>query len=371
MPDKKVVFAIDGQRVETARGTTVLQAALDAGIYIPNLCYSPKLEPYGGCRLCICKIAGMRGLPTACTTRAADGMAVESDSDEVNKVRRMILELMISDHPADCLSCGANQDCDLQRVANFLGVKELRVSRNVRKPKIDDSNPFFVRDSSKCILCGKCVRVCHEVRGVSNLDFVRRGFQTEIAPFEGLISDSRCESCGACVDICPVGALLPKQEALPPTREVTTVCPYCGCGCGLVLGVRGNRIVRVRAEEANPANDGQLCVKGRFGLDFVSSPNRLKTPLIRRVATTVPVVEEEARKRDACGYAREGKLVEATWDEALDFTAKRLAEIRNAHGPEAIAGFCSAKCTNEENYVFQKFMRMAVGSNHVAHCAHL
>ena len=349
MPEEKIAFTIDGQRVETTPGTTVLQAALDAGIYIPNLCYSPKLEPYGGCRLCICKISGMRGLPTACTTRAAEGMVVESDTDEVNQVRRMILELMISDHPADCLSCGANQECELQKVSNFLGIKELRVSRHVRAPKIDDSNPFFVRDSSKCILCGKCVRVCQEVRGVSNLDFVKRGFQAEIAPFEGLLTDSRCESCGECVDICPVGALLPKHEALPPTKEVTTICPYCGCGCGLVLGIRSNRIVRVRAEEGNPANDGQLCVKGRFGLDFVSSPNRLKTPLLRK----------------------EGKLVEATWDEALDFTAKRLSEIRDARGGDAVAGFCSAKCTNEENYVFQKFMRTAVGSNHVAHCAHL
>lgn len=347
--NNKIAFTIDGRRLETAKGTTVLQAALDAGIYIPNLCYSPKLEPYGGCRLCICKITGMRGLPTACTTRAADGMAVESDTEEINKVRRMILELMISDHPADCLSCGANQACELQKVANYLGIKELRVARHVRQPKIDASNPFFVRDSSKCILCGKCVRICQEVRGVSNLDFVKRGFQTEIAPFEGLISDSRCESCGECVDICPVGALLPKHEALPPTKEVTTVCPYCGCGCGLVLGIRGNRIVRVRAEEGNPASGGHLCVKGRFGLDFVSSPNRLKTPLIRR----------------------EGKLVEATWDEALDFTAARLTEIRDTQGGHAIAGFCSAKCTNEENYVFQKFMRAAVGSNHVAHCAHL
>jgi len=345
----KIRFTIDGQSVETTPGATVLQAALDAGIYIPNLCYSPKLEPYGGCRLCVCKIAGMRGLPTACTTRAAEGMVVESDTEEVNRVRRMILELMMSDHPADCLSCGANQACELQKVASFLGITELRVSRHVRPPTIDDSNPFFVRDSSKCILCGKCVRVCQEVRGVGAIDFDKRGFQTQIAPFEKMITDSRCESCGECVDICPVGALLPKHEALPPTKEVTTVCPYCGCGCGLVLGIRGNRIVRVRAEDGNPASGGHLCVKGRFGLDFVGSPNRLKTPLIRR----------------------DGKLQEATWDEALDFTAARLKEIRAKHGPDAIAGFCSAKCTNEENYVFQKFMRAAVGTNHIAHCAHL
>jgi len=350
MPENnKITFTLDGRPIETTPGKSVLQAALDAGVYIPNLCYSPLLEPYGGCRLCICQISGMRGLPTACTTKAAEGMAVESDTDEVNRIRRMILELMISDHPADCLSCPKNQACELQKVARFLGIDEQRVERFVRPPKIDDSNPFFVRDTSKCILCGKCVRVCQEVRGVSNLDFVKRGFQTEIAPFEGLIADSRCESCGECVDICPVGALLPKHETLPPTREVTTVCPYCGCGCGLVLGTRANRIVRVRAEEGNPASDGHLCVKGRFGLDFVGSPNRLKTPLIRK----------------------DGKLQEATWDEALGFAAARLAQIRDEHGPDAVAGFSSAKCTNEENYLFQKFMRAVVGTNHIDHCAHL
>jgi formate dehydrogenase major subunit len=185
---------------------------------------------------------------------------------------------------------------------------------------------------------------------VSNIDIAGRGYQAEISTFGGgLIADSRCESCGECVDICPVGALLPKFESLPPTREVTTVCPYCGCGCGLVLGVRGDRIVRVRAEEDNPASRGHLCVKGRFGLDFVGSPDRLKAPLIRR----------------------DSELQEATWNEALDFVATRLTEIRDKEGPDAIAGFSSAKCTNEENYLFQKFMRAAAGSNHIDHCAHL
>ena len=346
----KIAFTIDGERVETTEGTCVLQAALDAGIYIPNLCYDPRLEPYGGCRMCIVKIDGMRGLPTACTTRAADGMVVHSDVEEVNAIRRVTYELLISDHPAGCLTCPKGGECDLQKVGRFLGVDTERIDRVVRPAKIDDSNPFFVRDTSKCILCGKCVRVCREVRGVSNLDFAGRGYDADIATFGGgLITDSRCESCGACVDICPVGALLPKFENLPPTREVTTVCPYCGCGCGLVLGIRGNRIVRVRGEEANPAIHGELCVKGRFGLGFVSAEDRLKTPLIR------------------C----DGELQEATWDEALDYVADGLKGILDADGPDAIAGFASAKVTNEDNYVFQKFMRAVVGTNHIDHCAHL
>ena len=350
MEDDKVTFTIDGQKVTARAGTNVLQAALDAGIYIPHLCYHPKLEPYGACRLCIVEIEGMRGLPTACTTVVQDGMVVRNDTPEVNKVRRIIYELLISDHPADCLSCPKNQECELQKVGHFLGVDSTKIERVVREARIDDSNPFFVRDTSKCILCGRCVRVCHEVRGVSNIEFINRGYAAEVAPFGGgLIADSRCESCGECVDICPVGALMPKFETVPPTKEVTTVCPYCGCGCGMVLGVRGNRIVRVRAQEDNPASDGHLCVKGRFGLDFVNSPNRLTTPLIRE----------------------DGELREATWDEALDFVATRLREIRETHGPDAIAGFSSAKCTNEENYLFQKFMRAVIGSNHVDHCAHL
>ena len=345
-----LTITIDGQTVETTDGTSVLHAALGAGIYMPNLCDDPGLEPYGGCRLCIVQIDGMRGLPTACTTRAADGMVVHSDVEEVNKVRRLTYELLISDHPAGCLTCPKGGECDLQKVGRFLGVDDERIERVVRPAEIDDSNPFFVRDSSKCILCGKCVRVCHEVRGVSNLDFAGRGYTAEVATFGGgLITDSRCESCGECVDICPVGALLPKAERLPPTSEVTTVCPYCGCGCGIVLGTRGNRIVRVRAEQDNPSNEGHLCVKGRFGLDFVGAEDRLKTPMIRR----------------------DGELEEATWDEAIDFVATRLTAIRDEHGPDAVAGYASAKVTNEENYLFQKFMRAVVGTNHIDHCAHL
>jgi len=345
-----ITITVDGQLITTTPGKTVLEAALDAGAYIPHLCHDPLLEPYGGCRLCIVKIDGMRGLPTACTTQAADGMVVHSEVDEVFQVRRMTAELLISDHPADCLTCGANQDCELQKLANYFGIDATRVARNVRAKKVDDNNPFYVRDTSKCVLCGKCARVCHEVRGVSNLDFAGRGHKADIAAFGGgPLIDSRCVSCGACVDICPVGSLLPKLEALPPTREVSTICPYCGCGCGLILGIRGDRIVRVRGDKNNPGSRGQMCVKGRFGLQFVSAPDRLTTPLIRR----------------------DGELQEATWDEALDLVAARLTAIGAESGAGAIAGFSSAKCTNEENYVFEKFFRAVVGTNHVDHCARL
>jgi len=346
---KNVTITIDGQRVRTAEGNTILQAALDADIYIPNLCYQPGLEPYGACRLCLVLVDGMPGMQPACMTKAVDGAVVHSDVPEVNDVRRTIVELLIADHPTDCLTCSSNQRCELQKIAADLGIAETRLRREPKPPDIDDSNPFFTVDLAKCVLCGRCVRVCHSVRGVGAIDFTGRGYDTKVRPADGLMADSVCESCGECVAACPVGALALKGEILPPSREVTTTCPYCGCGCGMTLGIRRNRIVRVTGEQDNPASHGQLCVKGRFGLDFVNSPDRLKTPLVKR----------------------NGKFEEATWDEALNLVAGRLDEIKSKHGPDAVAGLSSAKCTNEENYIFQKFMRAAVGTNNVDHCARL
>ena len=347
---KRISLTIDSRPITTPDGATILEAALANDIYIPTLCYDPKLEPYGGCRMCIVEIEGTRGLPAACTTQAADGMVVHTDTERVNRVRRMTCEMLIADHPADCLSCSSNQQCELQKVASYLGVTQQRLEKSEREDVLDDTNPFFVRDLSKCILCGRCVRTCQELRGVGAIEITGRGYESRVEPFAGLpINESVCESCGECVDVCPVAAIAAKAEVLPPTRTVKTTCPYCGCGCGLELGIRSGRIVRVRGDEDHPVNKGSLCVKGRFGLDFVGAPDRLTTLLIKR----------------------NGAFEEATWDEALDLVARKMRDIKSEAGPDALAGLSSAKCTNEENYIFQKFMRAAVGTNNVDHCARL
>ncbi len=345
-----ISLTIDGRQVSAPEGATVLEAALSAGIYIPTLCYDADLEPAGACRMCIVEIEGTDGLPTACTTVASDGMVVQTDTEAVNRVRRMTCELLIADHPPDCLTCTSNQQCELQKVASYLGITEKRLKPIEREAVVDDSNPFFTRDLSKCILCGRCTRACLGLRGVGAIEILGRGFESRVGTFGDLpISESVCESCGECIARCPAGALSAKWEVLPPTREVTTTCPYCGCGCGLILGLRGGRIVRIRGEDEHLVSRGSLCVKGRFGLDFINSPDRLTRPLIRR----------------------DGKFEEAGWEEALDLVARRLGEIKAAHGPDAVAGLSSAKCTNEENYLFQRFMRAVVGTNNVDHCARL
>ncbi|HUT90121.1 MAG TPA: formate dehydrogenase subunit alpha [Thermoguttaceae bacterium] len=343
----EVRLTIDGLRVTAASGATVLDAALDAGIYIPHLCHHPDLEPVGVCRLCMVEIEG-RGLTLSCRALAEPGLVVKTESPEVDMVRRIAAELLIVNHHADCLACSKNDQCQLQRIASYVGIDEERLER-LRRPErsvpIDTSNPFFDHDPNKCVLCGICVRTCDELQGVGAIDYAFRGYDTTISTFAGRpIAESRCESCGECVVRCPVGALRPKRFE-QPSREVLTTCPYCGVGCGIYLGVRGNRITSARGDRENPASRGSLCVKGRFGHDFVGHPERLTTPLVKR----------------------NGRFEEATWDEALDLVAKRFAQYQG----DRFAALSSAKITNEENYLVQKFTRAVMGTNNIDHCARL
>jgi formate dehydrogenase alpha subunit len=366
--DKKlgiISLTIDGIKLEVPEGTTVLEAAQQAGVYVPTLCYDPDLKPYGACRLCVVEIEGMRGLPTSCTTPATDGMVVHTESPAVNQSRLITMELIMANHHGDCLTCDKNQNCELQTVARYLGVEQEhfnRMRKSRKKVAIDDSHPAFTRDLNKCILCGRCVRACHEIACVGAIDLAFRGNSATVATFgDKPLLESNCEACGECLERCPTGALTPRNTR-KAAREVKTICPYCGVGCSIYLGIRGNEIVSVRGDKESPVNRGGLCVKGRFGFDFVNHPDRLTKPLIRKEGWSKDV-EVNGNFKDI--------VREATWDEALDIVADRLSLIKAEHGSDSLGVLSSAKFTNEENYLVQKFARVVLGTNNVDHCARL
>jgi predicted molibdopterin-dependent oxidoreductase YjgC len=358
-------LTIDGHEVEIPEGTTVLEAARRAGIYVPTLCYDPELSPFGACRLCVVEIEGMRDLVSSCTTPVKDGMVVYTNTPKVKQSRRVTMDLIIANHHGDCLTCTKNGQCELQEMARYLGIEQEhfdRLRKSAQVLPIDDSHPAFVRDPNKCILCGKCVRACHEIAGVGAIDLAFRGNDAKVSTFgDTAIVESVCESCGECMERCPTGALAPKHFK-EPTTEVKTICPYCGVGCSMYLGIHGNEIVGVRGDKESPVNHGGLCVKGRFGFDFINHSDRLTRPLIR----------QEGRGKDV---KVNGNLMdvfrEATWDEALELVADRLSHVKEEYGPDSIALLSSAKCTNEENYLLQKFARSVIGTNNIDHCARL
>lgn len=340
-----ITLTIDGQALSAAPGTTILDAALANDIYIPHLCHHPDLKPVGACRLCAVDVDGRTAM--ACLSPVADGLTVRTSTPDIDAARRLIIEMLLAKHPQDCLHCGAGVDCELLRLAGQIGLRASRLPplRPVAPLPVDDSNPFFTFDPNKCILCGICVRTCQEIVGLGALTLANRGAETRVTTFgNGTFAGSVCESCGECVVRCPVGALAPKRSERP-SREVQTTCVYCGVGCGIYLGVKGNRIVSVRGDRERPTNEGSLCVKGRYGFGFINHPDRLQTPLIKQ----------------------DGEFVEATWDEALELVATKFAERKGAK----FAALASAKCTNEDNYLIQKFTRAVMQTNTVDHCARL
>ncbi len=353
-------IVINGKEAEVPEGLTILEAARKMKIYIPTLCHHPKLTPFGGCRLCIVEVKGSRRPMASCTTPVSDRMEITTSTPEIEELRRNILDLILSDHPQECLVCEGAGSCQLQELAYAYNLRDIRFTGERRHYNTRDGNPFIERDLEKCVLCGRCVKVCDEVQGVKAIDFANRGFYAKISTaFE---KDLDCEFCGQCISVCPTGALTGKQWKAKGRQKdisvVNTTCSYCGTGCTLTLHVKDNEIVRVTSPQ-NAPNEGLLCVKGRFGYTFVSSPDRLKRPLIR----TAP---KDSVAEDPFTLFRE-----ASWDEAIDMVASKLRAIKTEHGPDAIGGLASARCTNEENYLFQKFIRAAIGTNNVDHCARL
>ncbi|MGO9954236.1 MAG: molybdopterin-dependent oxidoreductase [Dissulfurispiraceae bacterium] len=338
-------LTIDSRKVTANPGTSILEAAMSHGIFIPNLCYDKRLKPYGGCRLCIVEVQGQRKLITACSTPVKDGMVVSTDTPRVAKIRKTLLELILLHHPLDCPVCDKAGECTLQDLAFRYGALESRFS-TVRKHEPARSRETLIsRSMSRCILCGKCVNLCHQYQGTQAINFIGRGFKTKVSPaFEESLD---CEFCGQCIDICPVGALgsatYRSKSRSWYEEEHPTICPYCGCGCTTNLFVRENRILRARGKAGQGVNKGDLCAKGRFGFDFLYGENRLTTPLIRK----------------------EGRQVPAGWDEALALIAKRLDIIKQEHGSSAIGAIGSQRCTIEDNYMLQRFMREVIGSDNI------
>lgn len=345
-------LTIDGREVSVPKGTTVLEACRMHNIPIPTLCHDPELTLAGSCRLCIVQIEGMRNLPPSCVTQAAQGMVVETQNPKVRAARKTILELLVTNHPLNCMTCQKMGDCSLANYAYEYGVTGKLYQGERRRLPLDDGNPFIVKDPNKCILCGKCIRACEEIQGRSVLDFSFRGFDTQVGPAFNLpYHESECVFCGSCVSVCPVGALSEKKmigQGRPwEVTKVQTTCPFCGTGCNFDLNVKDGKVIGVTSNPNAPVNGKALCVKGRFGMDMIYNPNRLTTPLIRK----------------------EGALVPAEWDEALDLVASKFREIKENYGANALAALSSAHCTNEENYLMQKFMRGVIGTNNIDHCA--
>jgi len=353
MQDVRVT--IDGREVSVPRGSTILDASRVAGVKIPTLCDHPALKPVGVCRVCLVEVDGQRKLQTACTFPVAEGMVVETDVPAVREARRFILELLLAHHPLDCMTCDKAGGCELQDLAYAYGIKESRFpGRQIPGADPPDENPFFLFDHRKCILCRRCVRACSEINGALAIDIVHRGFDSRVSAVRGgILKDSSCEFCGMCVAVCPTGALIPRSCAGAGRRwemkKVTTTCPYCGVGCTIDLRIKDDRIVSVSSNWGGESNKGRTCVKGRFGWDFLRHPDRLTTPMIRK----------------------DGRLVQAGWDEALDLVADTFVEMARKHGPDALAFLSSAKCTNEENYLVQKLARGLLSTNNVDHCARL
>ena len=355
LSENLITLQIDGVEVTVPEGTSVLRAAAEADINIPKLCASDNLEAFGSCRICAVEIEGRRGTPASCTTPVEAGMQVNTQTDKLARLRRNIMELYISDHPLDCLTCPSNGDCELQDMAGAVGLREVRYGfkgENHLDAQKDESNPYFTFEPSKCIVCSRCVRACEEVQGTFALTISGRGFDSTVSPGQDQpFLDSECVSCGACVQSCPTSTLMEKSviDAGQPEHSVVTTCAYCGVGCSFKADMKGSEVIRMVPYKDGQANHGHSCVKGRFAFGYATHEDRITQPMIR----------------DSIDQPWQ----EVSWDEAISFAAERLRSIQADHGRESIGGITSSRCTNEETYLVQKLIRAAFGNNNTDTCA--
>jgi formate dehydrogenase major subunit len=350
-----VTLTIDGRRVTVREGTSLMRAAMEAGIKVPKLCATDMLDSFGSCRMCLVEIEGRAGTPASCTTPVAEGLVVHTQTPKLAQLRRGTMELYISDHPLDCLTCSANGNCELQDTAGEVGLREVRYGydgANHLDALIDGSNPYFQFDPAKCIVCSRCVRACEEVQGTFALTIGGRGFESHVsAGMDESFLASECVSCGACVQACPTATLIEKGvvEHGQPEHSAVTTCAYCGVGCSFKAEMRGETVVRMVPWKDGKANRGHSCVKGRFAIGYASHPDRILKPMLR------------ARITDPWR--------EVSWEEAIAHVASEFRRIQAQHGAGAIGGITSSRCTNEETYLVQKLVRAGFGNNNVDTCA--
>jgi len=350
-----VTLEIDGQPVTVPKGTSLMRAAVDAGTRIPKLCATDSLEPFGSCRLCLVEIEGRRGFPASCTTPAEAGMKVHTQTPKLQELRKGVMELYISDHPLDCLTCAANGDCELQDMAGVTGLRNVRYGydgANHLKDAKDESNPYFTYDPSKCIVCNRCVRACEETQGTFALTISGRGFESRVSAGQSeAFMDSECVSCGACVQACPTATLQEKSVIWLGQAEhsAITTCAYCGVGCGFKAEMKGNEVVRMTPWKDGKANEGHSCVKGRFAWGYATHKDRITKPMIRA--------------------SIDDPWQEVSWEVAISHAASEFKRIQAKYGRDSVGGITSSRCTNEEAYLVQKLVRAAFGNNNVDTCA--
>ncbi|MBM3544573.1 MAG: formate dehydrogenase subunit alpha [Alphaproteobacteria bacterium] len=353
--ERQVTLTIDGVSVTVPEGTSIMRAAMEVGNQIPKLCATDMLDSFGSCRLCLIEIEGRNGTPASCTTPVAEGMIVKTQTERLKQLRKGVMELYISEHPLDCLTCSANGDCELQDMAGAVGLRDVRYGYDGQRhpnPGIDASNPYFTYEPSKCIVCSRCVRACEEVQGTFALTIAGRGFDSVVSPSqEQPFFDSECVSCGACVQACPTATLNEKSviDIGTPSRAIVTTCAYCGVGCTFKAEMRGDELVRMVPYKDGKANRGHSCVKGRFAYGYATHKDRILNPMIREKITD--------------------PWREVSWEEAISYAASEFKRIQAKYGKSSIGGITSSRCTNEETFLVQKLIRAGFGNNNVDTCA--